>query len=52
MIRIDENDVKKCEILMDQDSNHNEVNIFWLVPQYVVITIGEVSKQNSLISSR
>lgn len=29
---------------MDQDSKHNEVNIFLLVPQYLVITIGEVSK--------
>ena len=42
MIHYDEN-TKKCEIRYGQDSNGNEVNIFLLVPQYVVITIGEVS---------
>ena len=43
ILRVDENDPSKCEVLIDQDSNHNKVNIFLLVPQYVVITIGEVS---------
>ena len=42
MIHYDEN-TKKCKIRYGQDSNGNEVNIFLLVPQYVVITIGEVS---------
>jgi len=31
-----------CEILYDQDSNSNNINIFWLIPQYVILTIGEV----------
>ena len=43
ILRVDENDPNNCEVLIDQDSNHNQVNIFLLVPQYVVITIGEVS---------
>ena len=42
MIHYDEN-TKECKIRYGQDSNGNEVNIFLLVPQYVVITIGEVS---------
>ena len=42
MIHYDEN-TKECQIRYGQDSNGNEVNIFLLVPQYVVITIGEVS---------
>ena len=43
ILRVDEKDPNNCEVLIDQDSNHNQVNIFLLVPQYVVITIGEVS---------
>ena len=42
MIHYDEN-TKDSQIRYGQDSNGNEVNIFLLVPQYVVITIGEVS---------
>ena len=32
----------KCEIVFAKDSNSNDQNIFLMVPQYVVITIGEV----------
>ena len=42
MIHYDEK-TNECKIRYGQDSNGNEVNIFLLVPQYVVITIGEVS---------
>ena len=42
MIHYDEK-ANECRIRYGQDSNGNEVNIFLLVPQYVVITIGEVS---------
>jgi len=31
-----------CDVHYDKDSNGNTVNIFLLLPQYVVITIGEV----------
>lgn len=41
MIHYDEK-TNECKIRYGQDSNGNEVNIFLLVPQYVVITIGEV----------
>lgn len=34
--------VNTCKISYDEDSNANSVNIFLLVPQYVVITVGEV----------
>ena len=32
----------QCEIVYGKDSNSNNVNIFWLIPQYVILTIGEV----------
>jgi len=35
-------DGKECDVRYDQDANGNTVNIFLLLPQYVVITIGEV----------
>lgn len=38
---ITEND-GECEIKYGQDSNANTVNILWLIPQYFVITFGEV----------
>jgi len=36
-------DGETCAIYYDKDSNGNTVNIFLLLPQYIVITIGEVS---------
>lgn len=33
---------KECDVHYDKDSNGNTVNIFLLLPQYIVITIGEV----------
>ena len=32
----------KCEVVYGQDSNSNSVNIMWMVPQYVIITMSEV----------
>ena len=43
MLRIDEEDPDNtCEIVFSKDSNSNDQNIFLMVPQYVVITVGEV----------
>ena len=43
MLRIDEEDPENtCEIVFSKDSNSNDQNIFLMVPQYVVITVGEV----------
>ena len=30
------------EIVYGKDSNSNNVNILWLIPQYVILTVGEV----------
>ena len=30
------------EIVYGNDSNSNNVNILWLIPQYVILTVGEV----------
>ena len=38
----DADDKIKCEVVFAKDSNSNDQNIFLMVPQYVVITIGEV----------
>ena len=35
-------DDKICEVKYDMDSTGNSVNIFLLLPQYFVITVGEV----------
>ena len=44
MVRTYESNGKiECEVVFGQDSNSNELNIFWLVPQYVIITMSEVS---------
>jgi len=44
MVRAWEVDGKvECEIVYGEDSNPNTVNIFLLVPQYVVVTMAEVS---------
>ena len=44
MVRTYESNGKiECEVVYGQDSNSNELNIFWLVPQYVIITMSEVS---------
>ena len=37
----------ECEIVYGQDSNSNELNIFWLIPQYVIITMSEVGTHRS-----
>ena len=37
----------ECDVHYDKDSNGNTVNIFLLLPQYVVITIGEVKFYSS-----
>ena len=43
MIReVEAGDELKFEIVYGKDSNSNNVNIFWLIPQYVILTIGEV----------
>ena len=42
----EENGEVKCEIVYGEDSNPNTVNIFLLVPQYVVVTMAEVSHNN------
>ena len=44
MLRLDEENPSEnsCEIVFGKDSNSNGQNIFLMVPQYVVITIGEV----------
>ena len=41
MLKIDE-ESKSCKIVYDQDSESNKVNIMWMIPQYAIITIGEV----------
>lgn len=48
MLRIDEENPSEdsCEIVLGKDSNSNGQNIFLMVPQYVVITIGEVTKES------
>jgi len=44
MVRTYESNGKiECEVVYGQDSNSNALNIFWLVPQYVIITMSEVS---------
>ena len=44
MLRIDEEHPEDtCEIVFGKDSNSNDQNIFLMVPQYVVITVGEVN---------
>lgn len=43
MVRTYESNGKiECEVVYGQDSNSNKLNIFWLVPQYVIITMSEV----------
>ena len=41
MLKMDETS-KSCKIVFDQDSESNKVNILWMIPQYAIITIGEV----------
>ena len=41
MLKMDE-ESKSCKIVFDQDSESNKVNIMWMIPQYAIITIGEV----------
>ena len=41
MLTIDQ-ETLDCEIVYGQDSKENTISIFWLVPQYTIITIGEV----------
>ena len=41
MLKMDE-ESKTCKIVFDQDSESNKVNILWMIPQYAIITIGEV----------
>ena len=41
MLRIDP-DTLDCEIVYGKDSEENTVSILWLIPQYTIITIGEV----------
>ena len=41
MLRIDK-DTLDCEIVYGKDSQENTVSILWLIPQYTIITVGEV----------
>ena len=41
MLRIDQ-ETLDCEIVYGKDSEENTVSILWLIPQYTIITIGEV----------
>ena len=41
MLRIDQ-DTLDCEIIYGKDSQENTVSILWLIPQYTIITVGEV----------
>lgn len=41
MLRIDQ-DTLDCEIVYGKDSQENTVSILWLIPQYTIITVGEV----------
>ena len=51
MVRTYESNGKiECEVVYGQDSNSNELNIFWLVPQYVIITMSEVSSTQPKLS--
>ena len=34
--------ISECVAFADKDSNPNEVNIAWLIPQYIIITVAEV----------
>ena len=44
VVRTDSKDNNSpCTVDFDRDSNGNTVNIFYLVPQYFVITVGEVN---------
>ncbi|CBY18965.1 unnamed protein product [Oikopleura dioica] len=38
----DEVDSSSCKIRIIRDSKMNTMNVFWLIPQYVVITVAEV----------
>ncbi|CAG5090135.1 Oidioi.mRNA.OKI2018_I69.PAR.g12472.t2.cds [Oikopleura dioica] len=38
----DKNDKNGCQIRISRDSKQNTMNIFWLIPQYIVITVAEV----------
>jgi len=40
MLKDDETD--GCSIVFDKDSNENALNIMWLIPQYAIITVGEL----------
>ena len=35
-------DNQKCYVNYGKDSNENTVSILWMLPQYVIMTIGEV----------
>ena len=41
MLRVDQ-ETLDCEIVYGKDSEENTVSILWLIPQYTIITIGEV----------
>ena len=41
MLRIDQ-ETLDCDIVYGKDSQENTVSILWLIPQYTIITIGEV----------
>ena len=50
MVRTYESNGKiECEVVYGQDSNSNELNIFWLVPQYVIITMSEVRSTKPIL---
>lgn len=38
----DNNNINGCQIRISRDSKQNTMNIFWLIPQYIVITVAEV----------
>ena len=42
----DKNDKNGCQIRISRDSKQNTMNIFWLIPQYIVITVAEVRSNN------
>lgn len=38
----DQNDKKLTQLLIHQITSENEIHIFWLLPQFVIMTAGEI----------
>ena len=41
MLRLND-ETMECEVVYGKDSRENTVSILWLIPQYAIITVGEV----------